>query len=45
MNTSRRRRLQLSGSVASSTGFVPIFYEPSQDTRYLGVRVKPTIVE
>ena len=33
------------GSVASSTGFVPIFYERSQDTRYLGVRVKPTIVE
>jgi hypothetical protein len=32
-------------SVTSSNGFVPIFYETSEDTRYLGVRVKPMLVE
>ena len=33
-------------SVSSSRGFVPIFFEKdSTDTRYLGVRVKPTLVE
>ncbi len=33
-------------SVSSSTGFVPIFYDAtSTDTRFLGVRVKPTLVE
>ena len=31
-------------SVSSSNGFVPLFYEPSADSRYLGVRVKPVIV-
>ncbi len=33
-------------SVSSSAGFVPLFDEPpSTDTRYLGVRVKPMLVE
>jgi hypothetical protein len=33
-------------SVSSSTGFAPIFYDvESTDTRFLGVRVKPTLVE
>ena len=32
-------------SISSSHGFVPIFYGPSTDTRYLGVRVKPVLVE
>ena len=33
-------------SVSSSAGFVPALSEPqSTDTRYLGVRVKPTLVE
>lgn len=32
--------------VSSSTGFTPIFHDPSTtDTRYLGVRVTPTLVE
>jgi len=31
-------------SVSSSDGFVPLFHEPSGDSRYLGVRVKPVIV-
>jgi hypothetical protein len=32
-------------SVSSSNGFVPIFEGDGTDTRYLGVRVKPTLVE
>ncbi len=32
-------------SVSSSTGFVPIFHGAPTDTRFLGVRVKPTLVE
>jgi hypothetical protein len=32
-------------SVASSTGFVPIFHGASTDNRYLGVRVTPTLAE
>jgi hypothetical protein len=33
-------------SVSSSSGFVPIFYEQgAKDTRYLGVRVDPMLVE
>jgi hypothetical protein len=32
-------------SVSSSNGFVPLFEEGSKDARYLGVRVKPTLVE
>jgi hypothetical protein len=32
-------------SVSSSTGFVPIFDGAPTDTRFLGVRVKPTLVE
>ena len=32
-------------SVSSNTGFTPIFYERSTDNRYLGVRVKPVIIE
>jgi hypothetical protein len=32
--------------VSSSNGFVPALEEqPSDDTRYLGVRVKPSLVE
>jgi hypothetical protein len=32
--------------VSSSAGFTPIFFDDaSTDTRYLGVRVKPTLVE
>jgi hypothetical protein len=38
-------RLIWKASVSSSSGFVPIFHEESQDTRYLGVRVKPIMVE
>jgi len=38
-------RLIWEASISSSNGFVPIFYEESEDTRYLGVRVKPTMVE
>jgi hypothetical protein len=32
-------------SVSSSRGFVPSLVEESTDSRYLGVRVKPTLVE
>lgn len=32
-------------SVSSSSGFTPIFYGSAHDTRYLGVRVKPVLVE
>jgi hypothetical protein len=33
-------------SVSSSAGFTPVFADPSStDTRYLGVRVRPTLVE
>ncbi|MCA1560382.1 MAG: hypothetical protein LC753_02960 [Acidobacteria bacterium] len=32
-------------SISSSAGFVPIFYEAGNDTRFLGVRVKPMLVE
>ena len=32
-------------SVSSDTGFVPIFQGNSTDARFLGVRVKPTLVE
>ncbi len=32
-------------SISSSTGFVPIFSGADRDTRFLGVRVKPTLVE
>ena len=32
-------------SVSSSNGFVPIYEGDGADTRYLGVRVKPTLVE
>ena len=32
-------------SVSSSTGFVPIFSGADRDTRFLGVRVKPTLIE
>ncbi len=32
-------------SISSSTGFVPLFYGGSGDTRFLGVRVKPLLVE
>jgi hypothetical protein len=31
-------------AVSSSSGFTPIFYDPSgTDARYLGVRVKPML--
>jgi hypothetical protein len=32
-------------SISSSTGFVPIFHGAGNDVRFLGVRVKPTLVE
>jgi hypothetical protein len=32
-------------SISSSTGFVPIFHGADRDTRFLGVRVKPMLVE
>ena len=32
-------------SISASSGFVPIFHGDSKDTRYLGVRVKPILVE
>jgi hypothetical protein len=32
-------------SIAARSGFVPIFYGDAKDTRFLGVRVKPTLVE
>ena len=32
-------------SISSSGGFTPIFYGSGHDTRYLGVRVKPVLVE
>jgi hypothetical protein len=32
-------------SVSSSSGFAPMFFDRSTDTRYLGVRVTPTLVE
>ena len=32
-------------SISSSGGFTPIFYGSAHDTRYLGVRVKPVLVE
>ena len=32
-------------SVSSSRGFVPSLVEESTDSRYLGVRVKPTLAE
>lgn len=32
-------------SVSSSSGFVPMFEDGGPDTRYLGVRVKPMLVE
>jgi hypothetical protein len=32
-------------SVSSSTGFVPSFQDGGTDNRYLGVRVKPVLVE
>lgn len=32
-------------SVSASSGFVPIFHGDSKDTRFLGVRVKPVLVE
>jgi len=32
-------------SISASTGFVPIFHGDAKDTRFLGVRVKPMLVE
>ena len=32
-------------SISTSSGFVPIFYGDSKDTRFLGVKVKPVLVE
>jgi hypothetical protein len=32
-------------AVSSSAGFVPLFYDGGSDTRYLGVNVKPMLVE
>ena len=38
-------RFVWTASLSSSTGFVPLFYTGSDDTRFLGVRVRPTLVE
>ena len=32
-------------SISSSNGFVPMLTEGSDDTRFLGVRVRPRLVE
>jgi hypothetical protein len=32
-------------SISTDRGFVPLFHEPSTDTRFLGVRVKPILIE
>jgi hypothetical protein len=32
-------------SISTDRGFVPLFHGPSTDTRFLGVRVKPMLVE
>jgi hypothetical protein len=32
-------------SISSSSGFVPMLTEGSTDTRFLGVRVRPRLVE
>jgi hypothetical protein len=32
-------------SISASSGFVPIFYDDTKDNRFLGVRVKPVLVE
>jgi hypothetical protein len=32
-------------SISASTGFVPLFHGAPKDARFLGVRVKPTLVE
>jgi hypothetical protein len=40
-----QRRFVWTGAITSSTGFAPIFHDPtSTDSRYLGVRVKPILV-
>jgi len=40
-----QKRFVWVGSVSSSSGFSPIFHDPSStDSRYLGVRVKPVLV-
>jgi hypothetical protein len=38
-------RFVWTASVSSSNGFVPLFTEGSSDTRFLGVRVRPLLVE
>jgi hypothetical protein len=38
-------RFVWNASVSSSNGFVPLFLEGGKDTRFLGVRVKPLLVE
>jgi len=38
-------RFVWTASISSSAGFVPLFTEGSTDTRFLGVRVRPMLVE
>jgi hypothetical protein len=38
-------RFVWTASISSSNGFVPLFTEGSDDTRFLGVRVRPRLVE
>lgn len=38
-------RFVWNATVSSSEGFVPLFHEGSSDTRFLGVRVRPQLVE
>jgi hypothetical protein len=41
----RKPRFVWHASVSSSEGFVPLFVEASNDNRFLGAHVKPTLVE
>jgi hypothetical protein len=38
-------RFVWNASVSSSAGFTPLFHEGGDDTRFLGVRVRPMLVE
>jgi hypothetical protein len=44
-NDDGKPRFVWTASVSSSTGFVPLFTEGGADTRFLGVRVRPLLVE
>ncbi|HJR60993.1 MAG TPA: hypothetical protein VJ813_16400 [Vicinamibacterales bacterium] len=44
-NEDGKPRFVWTASVSSSAGFVPLFTEGGSDTRFLGVRVRPLLVE